>query len=266
LAPPVRLSLSDSETVLAIHAPRTPVIQCRRRGTELFAPTDWRFAGVDGTFGGRFDDPGQESGIAQSQRFRTVYCASLAEGAFIELLGNRQPPTEAYRLAAGLSLEDLEGTVDPNYPNHGLVDAGWWRNRLWGETILDSDLLFFELSSSMNLAYLQRALSNDPHLITVPRITVALTTGQLRGVTQTISRHIHELIDPRGVPCFAGIHYGSQWGMDLDCWALFDDRFIHSAVTSHDVLPTTSGLVKAASILQLTIQIADESYERPWST
>ncbi|HEX3724204.1 MAG TPA: hypothetical protein VHV31_15560 [Nitrolancea sp.] len=167
-------------------------------------------------------------------------------------------------MAAGLSLTDLEGTVDPLYPDHGMVDAGWWRNRRWGETVLDSSLRFFDISVSRNLAYLQRTLSHDPHLITVPRITVALTTSELREVTQTIARHIYELTDSLGEPLFSGIYYGSQWGFDLECWALFDRRNAHGGVTSYDVLPSTPGLIQAASVLQLSIQIADDRYLRPW--
>lgn len=49
------------------------------RALDPFAPADRGYAGEDGTFGNRFDDPRVEHGVPEEERFRVIYCAGSGE-------------------------------------------------------------------------------------------------------------------------------------------------------------------------------------------
>jgi hypothetical protein len=73
-------------TLHAVPPPASPIFRVARGDdgppTDPFAPPPWERADADGTFGNRFDDPGQADGIPEEERFRVVYVATQREGAF----------------------------------------------------------------------------------------------------------------------------------------------------------------------------------------
>lgn len=120
---------------LATLAPRPAgVFRVARRSSGVFVPTPWRYADPDdGTFGGRFDDPGLAAGRGEKDRFRVIYCTSEKAAALAEcLVAFRRPVrflAELARIGAHGAAESvansLAGTFDPDDLTRGLVNADW---------------------------------------------------------------------------------------------------------------------------------------------
>lgn len=80
------------------------------RTASLWSWPDWAYAGEDGTFGNRYDDP--------HGRFRVLYASSDRLGAFLETLARFRP--DPHVLAAAID-EDGEYPTAPA----GHVPAAW---------------------------------------------------------------------------------------------------------------------------------------------
>jgi hypothetical protein len=90
------------------------------RTPDAWAWPDWRFAGPDGTFGHRFDDPRGE--------YRVLYASSERFGAFVEALAPYRPHPAL--LEARRRLVD-SGAAEGLAP--GTLPAGWVGSRTIGE-------------------------------------------------------------------------------------------------------------------------------------
>src|SRR5436305_11075915 len=88
----------------AVPAPRSPVYRIGRAPNPFSLP-DWSYAGPDGTFGNRFDDPRGRRGVPPAQRFRILYLASGPAGAYGETIAQFQP-----------SLKTLSGAHNAHAP------------------------------------------------------------------------------------------------------------------------------------------------------
>src|SRR5260370_32533108 len=87
------------------------------RKPDPWSVPDWASAGLDGTFGNRFDDP--------EGMYRVLYASSQRRGCFLETLGRfRVDP----KLLAALA--ELEGEDD--YFPIGEVPLEWTEKRLMG--------------------------------------------------------------------------------------------------------------------------------------
>ena len=114
------------------------------RGFDVFAPPDWSWAQEDGTFGNRFDDPGQYRGIPEEDRFRVIYCATQRAGAFGETIARfRRSPG----LTEGLRTIDDEESFEPELEG-GVLPEEWRLKRRLGSTRLDEGLIFADFASA----------------------------------------------------------------------------------------------------------------------
>ncbi len=86
------------------HPPESAIYRVSR-GLDPFEPRSWDSVCEDGTFGNRFDDPGQRRGIPQEQLFRTIYCASERVGALGETTARFRPSIKLL-----MALEDIKTT------------------------------------------------------------------------------------------------------------------------------------------------------------
>lgn len=256
--PPRGRSLPVGSALRSVPSPTTPVFRVAR-GIDPFAPNAWERAGDDGTFGNRFDDPGASRGIPESERFRTIYCATDRAGAFGEVVARFRPSPRT--LAELESIEDCEslpdilrGIVDPNDPYRGLVTSEWQLRRRVGHAYLDPALRFVDIADAENMNLLRRELATLLTELTIAEIDVSAVTSQHRRLTQEIARYIFEQVDEAGRPCFAGIRYPSRLNPDWECWAVFDTRMIHRPGPSETVRPDDPGLIEAARIFHLTIE------------
>lgn len=116
------------------------------RAPDAWAWPDWAFAGEDGTFGNRYDDPEGD--------YRVLYASSQRVGAFVEVLAR-------YRTDPALVAEYAEIAVDDGdeYPTipPGLVPADWPAHRCIGTATHPGP--FADVGHSDSLAHLRVAMA-----------------------------------------------------------------------------------------------------------
>jgi hypothetical protein len=233
----------------SIPPPQSFLYRVTRRRYNPFEPPPWEYAHEDGTFGGRFDDPGKSQGIAQQNRFRILYCATEGTGAFGETLAGLRPKLD---LIAALERGEHGAPLDIDLTVSGFLDE--WRAERWISRIqLDPSFRFADLENPETLAVLR----SSPHIA-----RIALESGlndvdrsalysPRRFVTQTIARFVYEKIDDAGKPLFAGLRYMSRLNAEWECWAVFDERLRAIASYTEDIKPDDAGMLAALASLNL---------------
>ncbi len=240
-------------TLHTIPPPASPVIRVARGGngppTDPFAPPDWERAGVDGTFGNRFDDPGTGDGVSDAARFRVVYTATERAGAFAETIAHFRPDLEA--LAA---LAAITGGMGEHQAIAGVVSERWRRVRGVGRMLLDPALRFADVAHPDTLAELRTVFARLATDFGHPDIDLSTVTSGDRRLTQRVARYIYERGIATGMPTFAGVRYISRHGAAWECWAIFADRLIGEQLPVQAIGADDAGLVTAARHFGLTIQ------------
>lgn len=180
------------------------------RAPDPWAWPDWAFAGEDGTFGNRFDDPGAD--------YRVLYASSLRVGAFVEVLARYR--TDPALVAEYAEISDDGGDDHPTIPP-GIVPGDWPTQRLVGTATHSGP--FADVGHSDSLAHLRVALASR----VLHHGLDDLDGGDLRrrvprAFTQEISRYVFERgVDAEG-RSLAGIRYLSRLGDELENWAVFE--------------------------------------------
>lgn len=255
----------------SVPPPSSPVYRVAR-GPDPFEPPPWRVAGEDGTFGGRFDDPRGRRGLPEESRFRSIYAASQRVGAFGEAIARFRPSLRTLRALAAIEDAD-EGTPPVAPPTRGVVPEDWRARRRFGATELDPTLRFVDLRSPRTWQALRPVFAR---IIGDLRLTVdlrdqaqppdaadaafdltdflevdsSLITGgtQLhRLVSQELALWAYELRDEAGRPLYSGLAYPSRLNPAWECWAVFQERMVHSPTGAPEpILADDPGLVEAA--------------------
>lgn len=211
------------------------------RAPDAWAWPDWAFAGEDGTFGNRYDDPEGD--------YRVLYASSQRVGAFVEVLAR-------YRTDPALVAEYAEIAVDDGdeYPTipPGLVPADWPAQRCIGTATHPGP--FADVGHSDSLAHLRVTLA--PRLLHYGLDD--LEAGDLRrraprAFTQEISRYVFERGVDAGGERFAGIRYLSRLGDEFENWAIFEGS--EPADTTGEPIATDDEDL-AAALEKLDLQLA----------
>lgn len=259
--------------LVTVGPPASGIYRLSHRLADPFAPPDWQYAGEDGTFGNRFDDPRAIQGAAPADRFRTIYCATQRAGAFGETLA---------RLRLSLPLlshletieddepieESLIGAVDPNDIHRGLIAADWRHHRHVGHTYLDPSLRFVDIAAGESMQHLREPLASVALEFGVSEIDLSSITSQQRRFTQACAQYIHAQVDEQGRPALAGIRYMSRLNTEWECWVIFDDRIEHAPsfpAPPESILPDDLDLEAVAHLFHLTIETVRGAghYSRP---
>lgn len=254
--------------LVTVRAPVDGLYRIARGPDEPFALPDWDRAGEDGTFGNRFDDPGELLNIPREERFRVLYCATQRQAAFGETTARfRQVPELIARLARIEDDEEsidltLQGAVDPDYHAHGLLEHDWLQRRRIGHTRLDPTGQFVDISHANSLAHLNEVLTPIREMQKIAQIDLSAISGQSRRLTQYVSRYIY-------TSGFSGIRYSSRLGDNWECWALFEGRFRHEMGYPSlplNIFPDDADLLAVARSFGLTIESvrAMGHFLRPW--
>jgi RES domain len=198
---------------------------------------DWSYAGPDGTFGNRYDDP--------EASFRVLYGSSQRIGAFLETLARFRPDLEVLA-----ELEQIEGE-DESPPG---VPRAWLDTRRIGEATVQGR--FADIGDARSLATLRTALAASAIHYGLDEIDAAtIRLSAPRAFTQRASRFVYEQRDDRGA--FSGIRYRSRLGDELVNWALFepapDAASPFVATGSAPIDGADADLLAALAILGLTI-------------
>ena len=201
-------------------SPAAPVHRLARR-PDAWAWPDWAYAGNEGTFGNRYDDPRGE--------YRVLYASTERVGAFVETLARFRPDPE---LVAAL------GEIDDDEPlTSGLVPAEWLNDRAIGEADLSGD--FARVGAARSIAYLRAQLEQDLDASAIRRHVPRTTT-------QAISRLV---FDCGG---FAGVQYESRLGDDIHNWAVFEPADVSG--TSEPLAEDDPDLAFALALLGLRLE------------
>jgi hypothetical protein len=176
------------------------------RAPDPWAWPDWLYAGPDGTFGNRWDDP--------DSNYRVLYAADDRLAAFLEVLARFRP--DPYVL---VGLDEIVGE-DDDALRPGQLDASWLFQRRVGEATLNGR--FADVGHSASLAVLRRDLSSrivQYALLDLDAAAIRLRAP--RAFTQQISRYVHAQSNVSG-RAFDGISYLSRLGDEFRLWAIFE--------------------------------------------
>ncbi len=250
-----------------VYVPGEGICRIARIPNNPFDLPDWSWAGDDGAFGNRFDDPGGLLEVRQENRYRVLYCATQRQAAFAEVTARfRVDPRVVLRLAQINDAEPLDqailGAVDPAHVEHGLLEHDWLTRRRFAHSLITTDSPVVDISHADTLAHLDLALAPLLDLLNLREIDLSTVTSQSRRVTQYASRYIYN----QG---FAGIRYASRLGSNRECWALFENRYRHEP--GYPTLPAAISaddpdLLNLAKRFGLSIELlrGQGHYLRPW--
>jgi hypothetical protein len=225
-------------------APGNPLFRVGR-GPDVWTLASWIYAGPDGTFGNRYDDPAGE--------YRVLYAAGQRRGAFLETLARFRVDLQ---LVA--ELDAIEGDArDEGFPTvrAGVVPSAWLETRRIGAATAAASLWFVDVAHSESLAHLRERLASR----LVHYGLDDLDAGDLRrraprALTQEISRYVFEYgTAPSGEPV-AGIAYRSRLGDELTNWAVFEGNQLDEILEADSIIAADDpDLVAALDTLGLTL-------------
>ncbi|MGH8929264.1 MAG: hypothetical protein ACRDZO_01155 [Egibacteraceae bacterium] len=132
---------------LASRQPDNPIHRISRR-PDAWAWPDWAYAGEDGTFGNRYDDPHGE--------YRALYASSRRLGAFLETLARYRPDPAVIAADAEIAGDEPDEAFPTIAP--GLVPAEWLERRCIRTASYDGRCA--DVGHSDALAHLRVALAD----------------------------------------------------------------------------------------------------------
>jgi hypothetical protein len=199
----------------------TPALRAERPGGSLYrigrvpdawAWPDWTYAGEEGTFGNRYDDPKGE--------YRVLYACSQRVGAFIETLARYRTDPAIFAAYEEIVVDPEDQAAFPTIPQ-GVVPLDWCETRRIG--IAAHRGPFGDVGHSDSLAHLRIALAGR----LVHYGFDDLDAGDLRRrvphvLTQEISRYVFEHGVTEEGDRLLGIRYLSRLGDDIENWAIFE--------------------------------------------
>lgn len=187
---------------LDLARPDGPLHRLARR-PDAWAWPDWAYAGPDGTFGNRFDDPHSD--------FRVLYASSRRLTCFLETLARFRPDPHVAALSIAPDPRDAEFPTLP--PGH--VPSDWTAKRAVGT--LEVDWPFADIGTHRSLAHLRGALGAELVRHRIDDLDgAAIRMSAPRALTQEISRLVYERGDA------AGVRYLSRLGDDGVSWAIHE--------------------------------------------
>ena len=180
--------------------PPRPVYRLGRRG-EVWTWPDWAAAGADRTFGNRYDDC---AGL-----YRVLYGGSQRYACYLETLARFRPDMSVYA-----EWDAIDGDADHAPP--ALIDADWREKRRLGNATVIGE--HADIGHSVWLGAFRRNLAAEARAAKCDDFDAhTLYATAPRSLTQHVSRMVFD-------NQFAGIRYLSKYGLDAECWALFEMR------------------------------------------
>jgi len=209
------------------------------REPDPWAWPDWAYAGLDGTFGNRWDDP--------LGSYRVLYACTRRLGAFIETLARFRPD-----LSVVAGLDAIEG--DEDAPPAGIVPLRWLQRRRIGEATFAGS--FVDIGDANSLAILRTHLAARAIHYGLSEIDAAtIRLDAPRRFTQEASRLIYEWHEDH-VDC-TGICYRSRLGDQFVNWAIFepppDAEIELQDADLHEIEPDDPDLLEALHLLGLEL-------------
>jgi len=162
---------------------------------------DWARAGADRTFGNRYDD---FEGL-----YRVLYAATARYGCYLETLARFRPDLEFYAALAAIA-----GETDHMPP--GIIDADWcMKRRIGSAEVLGA---YADIGTSIWLSAFRQHLACE---ILASGFTDFDAHVLFATAPRSLTQHISRMVYDNGS---SGIHYVSKYGLDAECWAIFETR------------------------------------------
>jgi hypothetical protein len=213
------------------------------RRPDVWAWTDWAFAGATGIFDGRWDDP--------RGRYRVLYTSDSRLGAFLEVLAPFRPDLELLAELKRIRVNDRTGR---RTRPAGRIPARWRDDRIVGRGVPDGVTgVLVVVGAARSLATLRRALARMARGFGLKDLdAAAIRLSAPRRFTQEVSRLIYEQADTAEAP-FAGIFYLSRYGDDVTDCALFErgEPFPVTSLERSDISGDDADFLAACEMLGL---------------
>ncbi len=209
----------------------------------LILPPDWHYGRLDGTFGGRYDDPRAGQGAPSHQRYRVLYLASQPAGAYGETIAQFRPSVKTLSQYGGR----LPFGIQPSVPRD------WRISRRLGSAVLFLMLRVVDFDAADTVQALRPVLAPVAARLQLPDIDLSAITGPRRELTQEAALHVYTQHDAQGQPLYAGMRYVSRLKREWECWAIFTDR-MHYPLHIDPIAADDPHLYEAARILDLAIE------------
>jgi hypothetical protein len=175
--------------------------------------TPWEYAGTDGRFHGRWDDP--------HGTWRTLYAGFSPLACYLEVLAAfRADPVVAEELDA--IVDNADGGEDARHPTTvaGSVPRSWCAPRLFASGWLTGT--FVVPGHPESLPTLRARFLNEAKAFGLADLdAAAIRDSRPRALTQAISAWIYTLSVGDGAP-LGGIEFASRHGDNLTLWALYE--------------------------------------------
>ena len=211
--------------------------------------SDWRWAGPDGRFNGRWDP--LDHGL-----YRTVYAGDTLLACLVELLAPHRPDPYLLTDMDGIVEDDVDADLFPTAPAGEIDVDQWLTNRVAGSAVLTGrfvDITAAESVAALHPVFKGRALAYSLQDFD----TAALKSAENRLLTQEVSQYLWTRRNPDGTDFCDGIRFRSRHGDDLLLWAVYErdtDGQISSRITRielMDLSPATTELRSALALLGL---------------
>ena len=177
------------------------------RRPDCWAWIDWAFAGEDGKFDNRWDDP--------LGTYRVLYASCSRLGAFLEALADYRP--DLHVVAAYGEIEENDPTAHETAAP-GRLPERWRAQRIMGRGVSDGvDAPLVDIGAAASLATVRKRLAAEILRLKIRDVDAATIRDTDRKLTQAISRFIYER--PQ---LFAGVYYLSRFGNDVGNVAIFE--------------------------------------------
>ncbi len=220
------------------------------RGDDAFAPPPWEFVFEDGTFHNRYDDPRADRGVPEEERFRVIYCATRAAGAYGETIA---PYRQSLSLLAKLQQVEDDDPTDRELEG-GIVPEDFCSDRVLGITRLSRGLRFADTSDGTTLTVLREELAQYVLDLGLEEFDLSAMTSSQRKLSQEVACYIYELAD-EGHTSFAGIRYVSRLHTPWELWAIFYDRMNHFPVqAAGTIMADDEELEEATNVLGVRLE------------
>ena len=212
--------------------------------------SDWRWAGPDGRFNGRWDP--LDHGL-----FRTVYAAESLLACLVELLAPHRPDPYLVAEIDDIVEDDADAEQFPSACPGELDIDQWLVNRVAGTARLTGryvDITAAETVAALHPLFKGKALAYNLKDFDA----AALKNAENRLLTQEVSQFLWTRKNPDGSDFCDGIQFRSRHGDDLLLWAVYE-RDTDGQTSTHitgieleDLSSNTPELRVALSLLGLS--------------
>jgi hypothetical protein len=159
-----------------------------------------------------------------------LYVGSTAYGCYLETLARFRPDLSFYA-----ELAQIDGEIDHAEP--GVIDADWTTKRCLGTATASGD--YADVGHSVWLSSFRQHLAPEALAAGFADFNAhALFATAPRSLTQHVSRMV---FDNR----LDGIRYSSKYGLEEECWALFEGRAAIADFEETQILVADPGLQSA---------------------